>query len=139
PTEEKSLKPTNEPSTQLPKAPPPMVPATSTPLWSTVAKKGRKRNTTAPKEPPTVVKPTTTNPPAIRKGLTARERRLIIKREGAPLNTTALALRDDINQALSGTYVQTVTISENNLTITTIESILTTSLNSNISTFLHLI
>ena len=75
----------------------------------------------------------------MRKSLTARERRLIIKHEGAPLNTTALALRDDINQALSGTYVQTITIRGNTLTLTTMESIRATSLNSGVGTFLHLI
>ena len=106
----------------------------------TVAKKGRKKNNTSAKDPPTVAKPdTTTNPPAAKKGLTARERRLIIKREGAPLNTTALALRDDINQVLSGKYIQTVSIRGNTLTLTTMESIRATSLNSKVGTFLHLI
>jgi len=54
-----------------------------------------------------------TNRPQPKKGLTARERRLVIKREGEPLDTNALDLRDDINQALAATYVQTVSLQGN--------------------------
>ena len=80
-----------------------------------------------------------TNRPQPKKGLTARERRLVIKREGEPLNTNALDLRDDINQALAATYVQTVSLRGNTITLTTMESVKAASLNSKVGTFLHLI
>jgi len=82
---------------------------------------------------------TTNNWPQLKKGLTARERRLVIKREGEPLPTTALDLRDDINLALAAIYVQTVSLQGNTVTLTTMESIKATSLNSKVGTFLHLI
>jgi len=53
----------------------------------------------------------------------AREGRLIIKREGEPLPTSALDLRDDINLALAVTYLPTVSLRGNTVTVTTIESI----------------
>jgi len=82
---------------------------------------------------------TTNNRPQQKKGLTAREGRLGIKREGGPLPTTALDLRDDINLALAATYVQTVSLRGNTVTLTTMESVNATSLNSKVGTFLHLI
>ena len=84
-------------------------------------------------------KPNSTNRPQLKQGLTARECRLIIKREGEPLPTSALDLRDDINLALAATYVQTVSIRGNTVTLTTMESIKATSLNSKVGSFLHLI
>ena len=64
---------------------------------------------------------------------------LVAKGEGGPLPTTALDLRDDINLVLPATYVQTVSLRGNTVTLTTMESIKATSLNSKVGTFLHLI
>jgi len=108
--------------------------------WATVAREGRKEKTTmAASAANTPAKSTTKNRPQLKKGLTARERRLVIKREGGPLPTTALDLRDDINLALAATYVQTVSLRGNTVTLTTMESIKAPSLNSKVGTFLHLI
>ncbi|RPB04740.1 hypothetical protein L873DRAFT_1785964 [Choiromyces venosus 120613-1] len=68
-----------------------------------------------------------------------RERRLIIKHDSSHLAPTATELHDAINKALSSTYVQTVSLTGNNITITTMQSIKVTSLNSKASAFLHLI
>jgi len=79
--------------------------------WATVARKGRKEKTTmAARAANALARSTTNNRPQLKTGLTARERRLIVKREGGPLPTTALHLRDDINLALAATYVQTVSL-----------------------------
>ena len=108
--------------------------------WATVARKGRKEKTAmAARAANTPAKPTTNNRPQLKKGLTARERRLVVKREGGPLPTTALDLRDDINLVLAATYVQTVSLRGNTVTLTTMESIKATLLNSKVGTFLHLI
>jgi len=109
--------------------------------WATVARRGgKKRNTFQTSTTPTQLKPTTSiKPSQPRKGIIARERRLIVKREGGPLNKTELELRNEINTALSGTYIQTVSVKGNTITINTMESIRATSLNSKVGTFLHLI
>jgi len=107
--------------------------------WATVARKGRKEKTTMAARAAQARKPTTNNRPQLKKGLTARERRLVIKRKGEPLPTSALDLRDDINLALAATYVQSVSIRGNTVTLTTMESIKATSLNSKVGLFLHLI
>jgi len=108
--------------------------------WATVARKGRKEKTTmAARAANAPAKTTTNNRPQLKKGLTARERRLIVKREGGPLPTTALDLRDDINLALAVTYIQTVSLRGNTVTLTTMESVKATSHNSKVGTFLHLI
>jgi len=83
--------------------------------------------------------PNTINRPQLQNGLTARERRFVVKTEGGPLPTTALDLRDHINLALAATYVRTVSLQGNTVTLTTMESIKATSLNSKVGTFLHLI
>src|SRR5205807_4782811 len=44
-----------------------------------------------------------------------------------------------INKALSATYVQTISLEGGNLTITTMDSVKATTLNSRVSAFLHLI
>jgi len=87
--------------------------------WATVARKGRKEKTTmAARAANAPTRSTTNNRPQLKKGLTARERRLIVKREGGPLPTTALDLRDDINLALAVTYVQTVSLRVRGNTVT---------------------
>jgi len=107
--------------------------------WATVARKGRKEKCTMAARAAQALKPTTNNRPQLNKGLTARECRLVIKREGEPLLTSALDLRDDINLALAATYLKTVSIRGNTVTLTTMESIKATSLNSKVGSFLHLI
>ena len=75
--------------------------------WAMVARKGRKAKTTmAARATSAPAISTTNNRPQPKKGLTARERCLVVKHEGGPLPTTALDLRDDINLPLAATYVQ---------------------------------
>ena len=114
---------------------------TPPPMWAMVAKRGNKRNTNTTARPTQVPsRPTNQARPAQqKKGPTARERRLFIKREGGPISTTMLQLRDDINQALAGTYVKTLSLKGDMVTLTTMELIRTTMLNSKIGSFLHLI
>jgi len=108
--------------------------------WATVARQGRKEKTTmAPRATNTPARSTTNNRPQPKTGLSARDRRLVVKRKGGPLTTTALDVRDNINLALAVTYVQTVSLQGNTVTLTTMESIKATSLNSKVGTFLHLI
>jgi len=108
--------------------------------WATVARMGRKEKTTmAARAVNAPAKSTTNNRPLLKKGLTARERRPSVKHNGGPLPTTALDLRDDIDLALAATYVQTVLLRGHTVTLTTMESITATSLNSKVGTFLHLI
>lgn len=130
---------TTEPKPQPVLSPQPYVPPFT---WATVAKRGSKKDHATAAKPVQVAKPAPTMKPVQqKKGPTARERRLMIKRdsEGGPLKTTMVELRDNINQALSGTYVQTVTIKGNTVTLTTMEAVKATTLNSKVSTFLHLI
>jgi len=114
--------------------------AAPTKLWAMVAKMCKKaKTTTATKAAHALAKQNTNNGPQLRKGLTDSERRLIIQRAGEPLSTTALDLRDNINLALDVTYVQTGSLRGNTVTLTTMESIKATSLNSEVGTFIHLI
>jgi len=107
--------------------------------WATVARKGRKEKTTmAARAANAPARSTTNNRPQLKKGLTARECRLVVKREGGPLPTTPLDLREDINLAPAATYVQSISLRGNTVTLTTIESIKASSLNSKVGTFLHL-
>ncbi|RPB00624.1 hypothetical protein L873DRAFT_757154 [Choiromyces venosus 120613-1] len=104
-----------------------------------VVRKGKKKAPSTSK-PALAVKPTPpANAPAPKKAITMRERRLVIKCDGSPLTLTAIKLSDAINKALSSTYVHTVSLTNSNITITTMESVRATSLNSKSSTFLHLI
>jgi len=108
--------------------------------WATGARKGRKERTTmAARAAHAPTKSNTVNRPQLQKGLTAREHGLVVKREGEPHPTTALDLRDDMNLALAATYVQTVSLRGNTVTLTTMESIKATSLTSKVGTFLYLI
>src|SRR5436853_2067508 len=64
----------------------------------------------------------------------------MIKRDGSPLTTSIIAIRDSINTALPATLIQHVECnSANDLLITTMDTVKATSLNSKISQFLHLI
>jgi hypothetical protein len=132
-TEKKSTDPDTR-SANPPAAPPP-------PSWATVARRGgKKTHTNTARNVQVAPKPTNDpKPPQPKKGLTARERRLVIKREGAPLTMTALELRNEINHALAATFVQTVTLKGNTVSLTTMESVKATTLNSKVGAFLHLI
>jgi len=108
--------------------------------WATLARKGRKEQTTmAARATNAPAKSATNNRPQLKESLTGRERRLVVKREGRPLPTTALDLTDDINLPLAATYVLTVSLRGNTVSLTTMESIKASSLNSEVETFLHLI
>jgi hypothetical protein len=75
-----------------------------------------------------------------KKGLTLRARRLMIKRDGHPLTTFVIAIRNSINAALNATLIQHLECNpENHLMFTTMDTVKVTSLNSKISQFLHLI
>src|ERR1700710_2862534 len=73
--------------------PPPQAPTTSAPVptasqdsWAQVAGKKKKKTTTSAKPAPAALTPTTTTKaPHLKKGLSLRERKLIIKRDGSKL------------------------------------------------------
>ncbi|RPA90486.1 hypothetical protein L873DRAFT_1795447 [Choiromyces venosus 120613-1] len=113
--------------------------AVGAPSWVVVVRRGKKK---APgtSMPAPAAKPTPpANAPAPKKGITMIERRLVIKRDGFPLNPTTMELRDAINRVLSSNDILTVSLTNANITITTMESVRVTSLNSKASAFLHLI
>jgi hypothetical protein len=123
-----------------PSPPAPPTPAVST--WAQVARKQKKKNTTATGKPApaAATTPPTAKAPSPKKGPTLRERRLIIKRDGTPLTTTPVTIRDSINTALNATLIQRVEANaSHDLMFTTMDSVKATSLNSKISQFLHLI
>ena len=137
-------------STPAPAAPPPPPPSPSLlgakppppSTWAQVARKGKKKNATPSAKPTPAVAPASTTPetPSPKKGLTLRERRLIVKRDGTPLTTPLVAIRDSINSALNAVIIQRVECNpSNDLLFTTMETVRATSLNSKISQFLHLI
>ncbi|RPA88695.1 hypothetical protein L873DRAFT_1796518 [Choiromyces venosus 120613-1] len=100
--------------------------------------KGKKKTTTTTQKPALAAKsPSPANALLPKKGITMRERRLAIKRDDSPLTPTAMELRDAINSALSSTYIQTVSLTGDNVTLTTMETVKAISLNSKASTFLH--
>src|ERR1700709_485182 len=112
-------------------------------MWATVAKRPKKKKTptTTPQAPS--APPPTTNKPSPnqeKKTPTLRERRLLVKRDGSPLPTSTISLRDQINTALGSTFIQRIEGDTlNNITLITMETIKATALNSRASTFLHLI
>ena len=128
--------------------PPPQVPTTSAPVptasqgsWAQVAGKKKKKTTTSVKTAPAAPTPTTsTKAPPLKKGLSLRERKLIIKRDGSKLPSTTTAIRDSINTALNNIYVQRVEVDIfNNITLITMDTVKATSLNTKAAQFLHLI
>jgi hypothetical protein len=126
-----------------PPPPPPAPPAPPKPSWAVVARKQKKKPTTSTSAKPAqnaAPPQPTPKAPSTKKGLTHRERKLVIKRDGTPLTTSTLAIRDSINTALNGTFIQRVECDTfHNLTFTTMDTVKATSLNSKISQFLHLI
>src|SRR4030088_2763464 len=80
------------------KPPPPQAPTTSAPVptasqgsWAQVAGKKKKKTTTSAKPAPAAPTPTTsTKAPPLKKGLSLRDRKLIIKRDGSKLPSTTV-------------------------------------------------
>ncbi|RPA97485.1 hypothetical protein L873DRAFT_1790974 [Choiromyces venosus 120613-1] len=121
--------------------PPPASSPTSigAPSWATVTGKGKKK-APATLKPTLAAKPTSSaNAPMPKKGITMRERRLVIKHDGSLLTPTAMELQDAINTMLSFIYIQTVSFTGGNITLTNMETIKVTSLKSKASAFHHLI
>ena len=116
------------------------------PLWSQVAsKKAKKPAPPQPVKAPHTAPPTATFYPSApaqsqAKEITQRERRLLIKRDGTPLTSSTVAIRDSINTALQATLIQRVVCRpDNNLTLVTMETVKAASLSKKVSSFLHLI
>jgi hypothetical protein len=136
---------TPAPSAQPPPPPPPPPPAAPMPgpsSWAQVARKGKKKTPATPAKPTPAVAPAQQTPkaPSPKKGPTLRERRLLVKRDGTPLTTSVIAIRDSINSALNAVLIQRVECNaSNDLLFTTMDTVRATSLNSKISQFLHLI
>ena len=125
-----------------PPPPPPTAPQPGPSSWAQVARRGKRRAPTssAKPAPPAATPPPPTATPPPKRGPTLRERRLLIKRDGSPLPTTVIAIRDSINAALQATLIQRVVCSPtNDLTLIAMESVRATSLSSRVSQFLHLI
>ena len=130
------------PNLQAPKPTrPPVIP-----LWSQVA--GKKAKMPAPRPPtkaahtapPFATSSASAPPTSQAREITHRERRLLIKRDGTPLTTSTVAIRDRINTALQATLSQCVVCRpDNNLTLITMETVKGASLSNNVSSFLHLI
>src|SRR5947209_14283329 len=75
-----------------------------------------------------------------KRAITQRERLLNIKRDGSPLPTSVIAIRDSINSALQATLIQHVVCHPtNDLTLITMEAVKASSPSSKVSQFLHLI
>jgi hypothetical protein len=142
PPRDETPKSTFESSPPPPPPPPKSTTTQPAPTWAKVASKPRKKVTTPATKPAPAAANTQPTPkaPSTKKGLTLRERRLMIKRDGSPLTTSAIAIRDSINAALNATLIQRVECNPaNHLMFTTMDTVKATSLNSKISQFLHLI
>ena len=116
------------------------------PLWSQVAGKKAKKPAPPPRAkaphtaPATATSSPLTPPPSQAKEITHRERRHLIKRDGTPLTSSTVAIRDSINTALQATLIQRVVCQpDNNLTLNTMETVKGASLSNKVSSFLHLI
>ena len=133
-------------STPGPARPAPAAPAPSAApgpsSWAQVVKRARKPST-IPSMSPTAApaaQPATKQPPPPKKGITHRKRPLIIKRDGSPLTTSVVTVRDSINTALQATLIQRVVCRpNNNITLITTDTVRAFSLSSRVSQFLHLI
>ena len=152
---QESPTPTPKPTSQAESGPAPAAPhiqATKptrppvVPLWSqVVGKKAKKPAPPQPAKAPHTAPPVaTSSPPAPSqsqaKEITHRERRLLIKRDGTPLTSSTVAIRDSINTALQATLIQRVVCRpDNNLTLIIMETVKVASLSNKVSSFLHLI
>jgi hypothetical protein len=136
-----------EPAPIPPPPPPPPPPTAPTPApaapqgsWAQVAGKKKKKTPTTIKPAPAAPPTTNTKPPQTKKGLSLRERKLIIKRDGSKLSSSTTSIRDSINTALNSTTVQRVEVDIlNNITLITMDTVKATSLNTKAAQFLHLI
>ena len=115
-------------------------------LWSQIASKKAKKPAPPPRAraphhaPPAATSSPSASSPAQAKEITHRERRLLIKRDGTPLTTSTVAIRDSINTALQATLIQRVVCRpDNNLTLITMETVKAASLSNKVFSFLHLI
>ena len=93
----------SQPAPAAPVPPPALVPSS----WAQVVKRARKPSTVPNKRPAAApaAQPTAKQPTPPKKGITHRERRLIIKRDGSPLTTSVVTVRDSINTALQATLI----------------------------------
>ena len=125
-------------ATQQPLPPPAF--HTQGPSWAQVTRRARKPTTQPGKTPPATAPAPTKEPSPPNRAITQRERRLIIKRDGSPLPTSVIAIRDSVNSALQATLIQRVVCRPtNDLTLITMETVKASSLSSKVSQFLHLI
>ena len=119
---------------------PPPAPGPSS--WAQVVRRARKPST-VPSKPPAAAppaKPAAKQPPPPKKGITHRERYLIVKCDGSPLTTSVVTVRDSINTALQATLIQCVVCRPNNdITLITMDTVRASSLSRRVSQFLHLI
>ena len=116
------------------------------PLWSHVAGKRAKKPAPPPPSkaphnaPPAATSSPSAPSPAQAKEITHRERRLLIRRDGTPLTSSIVAIRDSINTALQATLIQRVVCRpDNNLTLITMETVKAASLSNKVFSFLHVI
>ena len=116
------------------------------PLWSQVAGIKAKEPTQLPvtkaphTAPPAATSSPPTPPPTQVKEITHRECRLLINRDGTPLTSSTVTIRDSINTTLQATLIQCVVCRlDNNLTLITMETVKAASLSNKVSSFLHLI
>src|ERR1700710_2666487 len=127
--------PTPPPPPQEP-APAPTAPQSS---WAQVAGKKKKKPPPSAKPVPAHTAPTNPKAPT-KKGLSLRDRKLIIKRDGSKLPSSTTTIRNSINTALNSIFVQRVEVDIfNNLTLITMDTVKATSLNPKAAQFLHLI
>jgi hypothetical protein len=134
--------PTIPPPPPLPQAAPAPAPPAPQGTWAQVVGKKKKKTTTSAKPAPAAPTPTTTSTktPTTKKGLSLRDRKLIIKRDGSKLSQTTTDIRDSINTALNSIFIQRVEVDIfNNLTLITMDTVKATSLNTKAAQFLHLI
>ena len=152
---QESLTPTPKPTSTAEAGPSPAAPhilapkptrPPAVPLWSQVAgKKAKKAAPPPPAKVPDTAPPTGTSspptpPPPKVKEITHREPCLLIRRDGTPLTSSTVAVRDSINTGLQATLIQRVVCRlDNNLTIITMKTVKAASLSNKVSSFLHLI
>jgi hypothetical protein len=92
-------------------SPPPPPPKSTTtqlfPTWAQVVRKPRKTVTTPAAKPSPAVANTQPTPKACstKKGPTLRDRRPMVKRDGSPLTTSFIAIRNRINAVLNASLI----------------------------------
>src|SRR5437660_3278333 len=113
---------------------PPPASHTQGPSWAQVTRRARKPTTQPGKTPPATRPAPTKEPSPPKRAITQQERQLIIKRDGSPLPTSVISIRDSINSPLQATLIQRVVCrSTNDLTLITMEAVKASSLSSKVS------